>query len=435
LTNRPVSGATIEQTGINRSADVRLTRALSRARWVLAWERLWPTVATVATVVGLFLAVSWLGTWLWLPPLGRAIGVGLFFLLAAAAFATFITFRIPTTAEGLRRLDRNAGLPHRPATAMADDIATDKADSLSVALWRAHIERALRSVKTLKAGVPVPRMAGRDPFALRGLVAVALVATFFAAGGDRMRRIAAAFDWHGVVAPANYRIDAWITPPNYTGKPPVILVGMRPGEAVPTTTPALLVPAGSMLVIRSTGQVRLDVATTGGLEEPKADPKADPKANDKQPQPKTANGADERRFVINEAGTATLRSVVARDLVWQFNVIPDRPPTIALTKDPEGQTRGALQLTYKVEDDYGVVGAQATFKMKKPAGANGGEARPLYDAPEVPLVLPQTRAKSGTAQTIKDFADHPWAGADATMVLTARDRKTKARSDERTSNA
>ena len=44
-----------------------------------------------------------------------------------------------------------------------------------------------------------------------------------------------------------------------------------------------------------------------------------------QPQPKAANGADERGFIINEAGTATLRSVVARDLVWQFNVIPDRP--------------------------------------------------------------------------------------------------------------
>src|SRR5882757_8421310 len=208
LTNRPVSGATIEQTGINRSADVRLTRALSRARWVLVWERLWPTLATVATVIGLFLAVSWLGTWLWLPPLGRAIGVGLFFLLTAAAFATFVKFRLPSSAEALRRLDRNTGLTHRPATAMADDLATDKADSLSVTLWQAHVERALRAAKTLKAGVPVPELARRDPWALRGLVAVALVATFFAATGDRMRRIAAAFDWHGVVAPANYRIDA-----------------------------------------------------------------------------------------------------------------------------------------------------------------------------------------------------------------------------------
>src|ERR1043166_6644429 len=45
-----------------------LTRALTRARWALLWERLWPALATLATALGLFLAVSWLGGWLWLPP-------------------------------------------------------------------------------------------------------------------------------------------------------------------------------------------------------------------------------------------------------------------------------------------------------------------------------------------------------------------------------
>src|SRR5215831_10154704 len=43
-------------------------------------------------------------------------------------------------------------------------------------------------------------------------------ATFFAAGGERMKRIAAAFDWQGVMMPANFRIDAWVSPPPYTGR-------------------------------------------------------------------------------------------------------------------------------------------------------------------------------------------------------------------------
>ena len=81
-----------------------------------------------------------------------------------------------------------------------------------------------------KAGMPLPRLSARDPFALRALVLVLVVATFFAAGGDRTKRVAAAFDWHGVVTPANYRIDAWVTPPAYTGRPPLILPGLRPGE-------------------------------------------------------------------------------------------------------------------------------------------------------------------------------------------------------------
>ena len=348
MTEQPLgSGSPREQSG-----EAMLARALSRARWSIFWERLWPVVAGLATVTGLFLAVSWLGLWLALPPIGRAIGLGVFFLLTAAAFAPLFLVRIPSAADGLRRLDRNSGRPHRPATAIADDIAAPTEDAFSLALWRAHLKRALLSAKTLKAGAPMPRVARRDPFALRALVAVLVVATFVAAGGDRGKRIAAAFDWHGVMAPANFRVDAWVSPPTYTGKPPVILPGLRPGEPVPATT-AMAVPAGSTLVVRSTGQVQLNVVTNGGLAEPPTGA-----------QTASANGTEERRFVINDAGSASVRGAMSSDVTWQFTAIPDKPPTIAFVKDPESQQRGNLQITYKLEDDYGVVGAQATFKMQ-----------------------------------------------------------------------
>jgi hypothetical protein len=61
----------------------------------------------------------------------------------------------------------------------------------------------------------------------------------------------------------------------------------------------------------------------------------------------------------------------------------DRPLDAGpLVKEPEGQARGALQLSYKVEDDYGVVGAQAIFKLLASEGTNGHPARPLYSAPD-----------------------------------------------------
>ena len=409
MTNRSPDAATPHHLPAQeRAGDGKLARALGRARWTIFWERLWPALASIATVIGLFLAVSWLGLWLWLPPIGRAIGLGAFFLLAAAAFAPFFLLRVPSRMEGLRRLDRNSGLPHRPATAIADEIAVPTQDSYSVALWRAHMERALRAAKTLRAGAPMPRLARRDPFALRAAVVVLVVATFFAAGGERMRRVAAAFDWQGVMVPANFRIDAWVSPPAYTGRPPVILQGLRPGEPVPSAA-ALSVPAGSTLVIRATG-IRLDVATSGGLAEPSS-----------AAQGSNANGTEERRFVINDAGAVTVRGAAASDVTWQFTAIPDKPPTIALAKDPEGQARGALQLSYKLEDDYGVVGAQATFKLQSSEGTNGQPPRPLYDAPDFPLVLPQARTKNGVGQSTKDLTEHPWAGVDVAMVLTARD--------------
>src|SRR5256886_10767642 len=96
-----------------------------------------------------------------------------------------------------------------------------------------------------------------------------------------------------------------------------------------------------------------------------------------------------RRFVINDAGAATVRGAAASDVTWQFTAIPDKPPTIALAKEPEGQARGALQLSYKLEDDYGVIGAQALFKLLSTEGTNGHPARPPYSAPDFPLVRPQ----------------------------------------------
>src|SRR6201987_77354 len=409
LTDRPADAAAPHQPPPpERAGDDLLARALRRARWTIFWDRLWPGLPSIATVIGLFLALSWLGLWLWLPPAGRAVGLGVFFLLTAAAFAPVLMLRVPSRVEGLRRLDRNSGLPHRPATAIADEIAAPTEDSYSVALWRAHIERALRAAKTLRAGTPMPRLALRDPFAVRALVAVLVVATFFAAGGERMKRVAAAFDWQGVMMPANFRVDAWVSPPPYTGRPPIILPGLRPGEPVQTAA-ALSVPAGSTLVVRATG-IRLDVVASGGLAEPSSGA-----------QSSNAKGTEERRFVINDAGAATVRGAAASDVTWQFTAIPDKPPTIALAKEPEGQARGALQLSYKLEDDYGVIGAQALFKLLSSEGTNGHPARPLYNAPDFPLVLPQARTKSGVGQSAKDLTEHPWAGSDVTMTLTARD--------------
>ncbi len=399
------------------SNNEALERALLRARWSIFWERLWPALASLATVGGLFLALSWLGLWLWLPSYGRLIGLGIFFLLAAAAFAPFLSLRAPSRMEALKRLDRNSGRPHRPATAIADELATPTADGHAMALWRAHIERALRAARTLKAGMPAPRLSLRDPLALRVLVGVLVIATFVAADGERTRRLAAAFNLQGVMAPANFRVDAWVNPPTYTGKPPLILQGLRPGEPLPSTA-AVTVPSGSILVIRASG-IHLSVVASGGLAEAPAGA-----------QTLTAKPTEERRFVINDTGIATVRGASSRDVSWHFSAIPDHAPVISLAKDPEGQARGALQLTYKMEDDYGVVAAQAKFRRLGPEGANAQPARPLFEPPDFALVLPQARTRSGVGQTTKDLTEHPWAGVDVSMTLAARDEAgNEGRSD------
>ena len=406
-----MSGATPDSPEPARVPDaaarLQLTQALQRAKYAIAWERGWPHLARLLTVIGLFLVASWAGLWLALPFVARAFGLGLFVVLALGALFPLIRFRWPSREEALNRLDRGTGIRHRPATALTDTLVTQ--DPVARALWQAQRERTLASIKRIRAGLPSPRLAIHDPWALRALVMVLLVATYVAAGDERMARTAAAFDWNGVLSPANIRVDAWLTPPRYTGKPPIILSAANKdsGTGNAASTGPLPVPAGSTLIVRSSGG-SLDVTVSGNI--------ADAVPTEQAPQ-----GTNERHFTIAGDGTAQVRSPSGQPQ-WKFSAVPDRAPSISLTKDPERQARGSLQLSYKIEDDYGVTEAQAHFAARPGDGpkADAGP-RPLFDAPQLPLVLPNARTRNGVGQTVKDLSENPYAGADVTLTLTAKD--------------
>lgn len=384
--------------------------ALARARRALLWERLWPVIAALAVGAGLFLAASWAGLWLMLPPLGRIVGLVLFGLVLLASLLPAVRLRLPKSAEALQRLDRQSGLEHRPATAITDPLATRSGDPVADALWRAHQERAAESARRLRAGWPRPHLARRDPYAIRSLVLLAVVTTFFMAEGERMSRIGAAFDWRGVIAPKLYRLDAWVTPPAYTGRAPVLLPGIRHDAPAPGETAAISVPAASEVVVRSTGLDAVDLALIGGLIE---------QPND---SPAAADGSSERHFQITGDGSLTVNGLPAGSATWTFRAVPDRPPTISLLRDPQVQGRAMLSLTYRVEDDYGVVSAEARFSKPQVSRREDAlEPRPLFEAPDFPLSLPQARTRAGTGESSKDFTEHPWAGVKATLTLSARD--------------
>ena len=382
---------------------LRISQALRRAEFAIAWERSWPHLARFLTVAGLFLVLSWGGLWLILPFTARALGLGLFLILALAALSPLLWFRWPSRPEALGRLDRGTGIRHRPATTLTDTLTMQ--DPVALALWQAQRERTLASIRRIRAGLPSPRLAIHDPWAFRALIVVLMAATYIAAGDERRIRVAAAFDWNGVFAADNVRVDAWVTPPIYTARPPIILsAANKEAAALPASGP-LAVPAGSTLIVRSSGGT-LDVVVGGGVSET-------------APTEQAPKGTTEKHYTIAGDGTAHVRAPSGQPQ-WRFTAMPDHPPTIALAKDPERQARGALQLSYKVEDDYGVTEAHALFAARH--GASAEAARPLFDAPQFSLVLPNVRTRNGVGQTVKDLSEDPYAGADVTLTLTAKDQ-------------
>src|SRR5437667_5306470 len=105
-----LNGTTPEPSEPARDGDnlarLKLTQALQRARYAIAWERTWPQLARLLTVAGLFLVLSWAGLWLALPFLARVAGLVLFVVLALAAIWPLVWFRWPSRDQGLSRLDR-----------------------------------------------------------------------------------------------------------------------------------------------------------------------------------------------------------------------------------------------------------------------------------------------------------------------------------------
>ena len=298
----------------------RLDHVVRLATAAAFWEGLWRGLIPPLVVVGLFLCVSWLGLWLDVGHLGRMIGVAFFALLLAASTFGLWTLAPLSRREALRRIDRVSGVAHRPASVLDDTLATAGRDPSTDALWALHRKRAETQASRLRPGKPSPRAVELDRFALRGGIVVALLACAIVAGPQRYARVAAAFDFgEGAAAGPSYRLDAWIDPPPYTGKPPVLLD--LAAAADPEHPRAVSAPAGSVVIIRSSGGSPAEIETTGPLLPPPAkpveaekpgEPKTDAAKDIAETSAPKVPGDSETRLVLHGDSRLVLRHGGAR---------------------------------------------------------------------------------------------------------------------------
>ncbi|MBV8107314.1 MAG: TIGR02302 family protein [Hyphomicrobiales bacterium] len=367
---------------------------------MLLVERAWPPLVWALAVAALFLALSWFGVWLVAPPVMRVGGVVLFALALLAALAPLARLRWPGARDITARLDRDAGADHRPATSLADSLANDQ-DPVARALWAEHQARLARAVEAIRVAPPAPGMAERDPYALRFGAALLAFAAAVAAGPELYNGFASAFDWRGgaFAAAAGSRIDAWIDPPPYAGRAPVIIdVKNADPQTMTVFEDSTLVVRGDPAVVetRVEGPISL-------VDEKAAPPQA--------PSP-------ERRWTIHGDGKATILRGGSKAADIAFSVTPTGVPTIRLTEDPKANISGSLTLAYRLGDRYGVAGARADFALPhdpaKPA------PRSLAQPPEAALETPATGNGVGDARSTLDLSEHPWAGARVMMTLSAQ---------------
>lgn len=381
-------------------SDSRLERLIARSRAALAWESIWRAASAVVAVLSIFVAAAWFDLWRSAPSAARPLA-----LIATLAAVVALVWQELRTArvsrrDAIERIDGNAGDSHGAAATLSDSPA-NATDPATAALWRVHLARLEARLARAKVGAPSPRAIDRDRYAWRaGAVLLAVVAAVHA-GPDRWSRLAQFASWRGAPADAQARIDAWIDPPAYTGKPPIMMTGKANQGAEPRRFSA---PVGSIVVVRAAELTEHDIRVDGELASAGATRPA-------ELRPRAA----ERRYRLNGTG----KLLVAGEN-FEIVAVPDMPPTVELLEQPRSNLRGSVTLSYRTDDDYGVASAEARAAEPEIEG-RPARGRTLVPAPQMTMTLPPTANGLGEGRATLDIAESPWAGARVKFTLHVRD--------------
>jgi uncharacterized protein (TIGR02302 family) len=408
------SGGQVPDPKTNGSNLNALRRRIAGMRLVafavMASERLLITALPALGVLAIFLAFSWFGLWRPLPDWLKITGIIAFAALFVLSLWRFRTFHWPASSAVDRRLEEKSGLSHQALSIQTEEPVGD--DPFSRALWKAHQARMAGNIKAIDSGLPSPDIARHDPFALRAIAVLALVVAWSFSWSNYGGRVRDAFDYSGAItAASNLRIDAWVTPPSYTGVAPIYLSGaeIRPPQGL------VRVPQFSELTIHIAGEDAGGDVTFTPSEGGKSVVLAREKVADEMPAAETAETA---------VKNASYKLKLARDgkvtvdgMDYAFTVTPDKKPEIAFSKEPNRAVNGALEIAFEAKDDYGVAEAHAEIvPVDKDA-----QATPLFDPPAFPLDLPGGNVRDLKGTTSRDLTEHPLSGKKVRITLVARD--------------
>lgn len=394
---RPVSKTSGSEWTRKTEWQIRLTLLC------LLFERIWPRLWPAMGIAGLYLVLSLWDTWLLVPGvLHFGLLIGFVTWIGVSIWQSFASLQLPKRGEALRRLEIDNALSHRPLSTLTDRPALDKDDPTVRTLWAHNKVQLARSLSKLRLHGPKSALPGRDPFALRALLLLLIIPSFYVAGNDWRERLVFAVQpqltWR---SPTVTEFDAWIDPPSYTGAPPIFLTS-KTGAPSPNET--IEIPANSLLLLRTPGGSQSSFSfksTAKSMEWETAD---------------NSGGGGKLALRLEQSQDIRIRQH-GRDVgQWQFRAITDRAPAITLSSDLRGTIRGTLEIAYAVRDDYGVAKASAQFVTSSKSNDNSPK-----EILKVPLALPSQMPTHVDETAFHDLTAHPWAGLEVDVELVAID--------------
>ncbi|MEO1659668.1 MAG: DUF4175 family protein [Pseudomonadota bacterium] len=361
-----------------------IDRTFGRLQRLAAWSAWWPLLA----VVGIYLFTVLLGVLEQASPSVTA----LFTFMAAIAFIITALRGIrryirPTRRDAVSALDQQSDL--RPLASLADRPA--RPDAHGVALWSAHEERLTDAVRRMNVPGFAALWRQRDPFHLRIIAPVVFAGLLGLTWNVAPSRFASALDpdFGSLFGADSIRIEAWVAPPEHTGRAPIFLK---------TDQTEVRVPAGSMMTLRvqAPSAPKLRVRDADGTETVSFEA--------------TPDGAYEIVAEITSDSDVSVRWWGARK-AWSVLASPDAPPTVEFVEMPVLGDGDRTEFSWKIADDYGV--SKLEFAIQPV-----GEDR-IPDL--VPVELGAISPKEVEETSKLDLTRNRWAGARVSVRLIATD--------------
>ena len=381
----------------HQDALALLARETARARRRIALERALRAGFALAVVVGVWALLALAGAHERLPLLAQSLSaIGALGLFAWFGWRAYQAWRDPTDEEARARLAADSHLDTGSFDALRDQ--PTRYDPFSMALWARERERAAERAEKVRAGPTRARLDDYDPFRLRFVLAIGLVAAFIWAGVQAPDRMARAFlpDPGPLLGDSEMAVEAWLTPADYTHAAPISLsdvIGQRV-TTPPSVTAMVRVtgPAGAPLLV---------FQGRGGRREARFT--------------RAADGAWEAQLELPGAGQLRIVRFHTRAF-WRIAPAPDAAPTAAFAAPIDILPEEHLALSYRAADDFGVRRMVLRVRpLKPPEGLH--QADPVDTEIESQAGDPRE-----TEQDIEvDVAAHPYAGMEVEARVVAID--------------
>jgi uncharacterized protein (TIGR02302 family) len=370
----------------------RIRRLIARARRHMNWPRLAGAFGPLLVFVAIFLFLALTGSFerlpAWVNPAAMIIFVLGGVILAVRAFATY---RPSTAEEAKLALDRGSDM--RPLVGLEDRPVSARRDAQS--LWEVHTQRLMHAARRLKLPSTRAEWNRADPLRLRYGLPLLLIFAFAYAGEKTGSRLLAAIDpdYGALMGAEDLRVDAWVTPPDYTGRAPVFLT--------PDMT-RVEVPEGSELTVRVLARSAPTLEFTNTEGELSVRRTAE-----------TPDGAYEAVVRLEETVDFNVDWWGDR-AGWGVDVLEDAAPVTAWVEEPTVTPTDKTAFSWTLSDDFGV--ERLFLEVVKPAeGFFGAESD------RIEIVMNAVAPLEAEEDTELDLARHKWAGLELRARIVAVD--------------